>query len=163
MTEPHIEHWCEIISGSLDSGSSKTSKSSCDIVQPISSGTTSSVSSRMRFCLRPSLILILRLFLAGLFGGVFFLASLLGRRRRFFGGGDLDGFFAGGAFFGGAFFLGGGGAFFFLAGGGGGAFFGGGGGAFLPFGGGGGGGGGGFFAIPNTPCKQLDPLKKSGE
>ena len=131
MIEPHIEHWCETISGSLDSGSSKTSKSSCDIVQPISSGTTSSVSSRMRFCLRPSLILILRLFLAGLFGG--------------------------------AFFLGGGGAFFFLAGGGGGAFFGGGGGAFLPFDGGGGGGGGGFFAIPNTPCKQLAPLKKSGE
>jgi len=66
---------------------------------------------------------------------------------------------------GGAFFLGGGGAFLPF-GGGGGAFFlgggGGGGGAFLPFGGVGGGGGGGFFAIPNTPCKQRVPLKKSG-
>ena len=148
MIEPHIEHWCDTISGSLDSGSSKSSKSSWDMVQPISSGTTSSLSSRIRLCLRPSLILILRLFLAGFFGGAFCLASLLGR-RRFFGGGDLADFFAGGAFFGG----GGGGAFF----------FGGGGGAFLPFDGGGGGGGGGFFAIPNTPCKQLDPLKKSGE
>ena len=28
---------------------------------------------------------------------------------------------------------------------------------------GGGGGGGGFFAIPNTPCKQRVPLKKSGK
>ena len=162
MIEPHIEHWCDTISGSLDSGSSKSSKSSWDIVQPISSGTTSSLSSRIRFCLRPNLILILRLFLAGFFGGAFCLASLLGR-RRFFGGGDLVGFFAGGAFFGGAFFFGGGGGAFFFGGGGGGVFFGGGGGAFLPFDGGGGGGGGGFFAIPNTPCKQLDPLKKSGE
>ena len=108
MIEPHIEHWCDTISGSLDSGSSKSSKSSWDMVQPISSGTTSSLSSRIRLCLRPSLILILRLFLAGFFGGAFCLASLLGR-RRFFGGGDLADFFAGGAFFGGAFFGGGGG------------------------------------------------------
>ena len=118
----------------------------------------------MRFCLRPSLILILRLFFAPFLDLGFGLASFFGRRGLFFGGGDWGGFLGGGAFFfggeGGACF---GGAFFF--GGGGGAFlpFGGGGGAFLPFGGGGGGGGGGFFAIPNAPCKQRVPLKKSGK
>ena len=95
----------------------------------------------MRFCLRPSLILILRLFLAAFFGLGFGLASCLGRLRPFFAGGDFVGFFAGGAFFG----------------------AGGGGGAFLPFFGGGATGGGGFFAIPNTPCKQRVPLKKSGK
>ena len=126
----------------------------------------------MRFCLRPSLILILRLFLAAFFGLGFGLASCLGRLRPFFAGGDFVGFFAGGAFFGAG---GGGGAFLpFFGGGGGGAFFftggaffggggGGGGGAFLPFFGGGATGGGGFFAIPNTPCKQRVPLKKSGK
>ena len=103
----------------------------------------------MRFCLRPSLILILRLFFAPFLDLGFGLASFFGRRGLFFGGGDW-----------GAFFFGGGGAFF---GGGGGAFFFGGGGGFLPLGGGGGGGGGGFFAIPNAPCKQRVPLKKSGK
>ena len=94
----------------------------------------------MRFCLRPSLILILRLFFAPFLDLGFGLASFFGRRGLFFGGGDWGGFLGGGAFF-----------------------FGGGGGAFLPFGGGGGGGGGGFFAIPNAPCKQRVPLKKSGK
>ena len=114
----------------------------------------------MRLCLRPSLILILRLFFfAPFFGLGFGLDSLFGPLRLFLGGGDFVGFFVGGAFFGG----GGGGAFFFVGGaffggGGGGAFLpfgggGGGGGAFLPFGGGGG-GGGAFFAIPNAPCKH---------
>ncbi|GIS92328.1 MAG: hypothetical protein CM1200mP21_06230 [Candidatus Poseidoniales archaeon] len=104
----------------------------------MSSGTTSASSSRMRFCLRPSLILILRLFFAPFLDLGFGLASFFGRRGLFFGGGDWGAFFfgGGGAFFGGggAFFFGGGGAFF---GGGGGAFFFGGGGAFLPLGGGG--------------------------
>ena len=86
------------------------------------------------------MILILRLFFAPFLDLGFGLASFFGRRGLFFGG-------EGGAFFGGAFFFGGGG----------------GGGAFLPFGGGGGGGGGGFFAIPNAPCKQRVPLKKSGK
>ena len=85
----------------------------------MSSGTTSASSSRMRFCLRPSLILILRLFFAPFLDLGFGLASFFGRRGLFFGGGDW-------------------GAFFF-------------------------GGGGGFFAIPNAPCKQRVPLKKSGK
>ena len=128
----------------------------------MSSGIVSSSSLRSRVCLNPSLILILRAFLVGFLG----LASFFGRwRRLFLAGGALVGFWGGGAFFGGAFFGGGGGGGAFLFAGG--AFFGGGGGggggAFLPFFGGGATGGGGFFAIPNAPCKQRVPLKKSGK
>ena len=109
-----------------------------------------SSSSVSRFCLRPSLILILRPFFFGAEPGFFPRprgAPFLGPFRRLLGG--LEG---------GVRFFTGDGAFLAFGGGGGG-----GGGAFLAFGGdGGGGGGGGVFAMANASCKHRVPLKKSG-
>ena len=169
MMDPHMVHWWETISGSVDCGSSKSSMVSCEIDQPMSCGAVVSLSSRIRLCRSLFLILILRPFLGFCFGACFFLA-LVGGLRGFCFGGSIGGFD------GGAFFLAGGGAgaFFLVLGndflsfaanskssastaaaicflmsavdGGLGA-----GGAFLPFGGG---GGGAFFAMPNTPCKH---------
>ena len=132
-----------------------------------------SSSSVSRFCLRPSLILILRPFFFGAEPGFFPRprgVPFLERFRRLLGGleGGVRFFTGGGAFlaFGGggggglaaSFGLGGGGAFLAFGGDGGG-----GGGAFLAFGGGGGGGGGGgVFAMANASCKHRVPLKKSG-
>ena len=127
-----------------------------------------SSSSVSRFCLRPSLILILRPFFFGAELGFFprpgggpllvpFRGLFVGLEDggRFFGGGGVFSAFGGGGGGGAAFFgLGGGGAFLAIGGGGGGPF--------LAFGGGGGGGGGGVFAMANASCKHRVPLKKSG-